>query len=203
MFLVIEGVNGVGKTSVINELKKYYAQNNVNNILYTREPYRKGLSYSIITDHVNKTTLDESVFFWAANRSRHIEEIYDYVHSPDRLVVSSRYTMSSMVYQCAARYSMKEIYRVNSLFPKPDLVLYLEASDGICVKRVIDREGEAVVLKELLNKQITCLKRDYEKAISILKLDGWKVSRVDAERPLREVRDSIVESIQGMGFVCH
>ena len=100
-FIVIEGSEGVGKSTQIKTIEKYLLSNNIDYVL-TREP--GGTSFgesirSIILDKANQThELTDSLLFYAARYENYIKIIKPALKD-GKTVVCDRFHYSTLIYQ--------------------------------------------------------------------------------------------------------
>lgn len=101
-FIVIEGIDGVGKSTAIKALKDLLPQDTV----YTREPGGTHfaetvrdmmLNYDTATDDVGRASW---VYAICAARYDHLTKVILPALSENKLVICDRYALSTMMYQC-------------------------------------------------------------------------------------------------------
>ena len=145
-FIVIEGSEGVGKSTQIKTIEKYLLSNNIDYVL-TREP--GGTSFgesirSIILDNANQThELTDSLLFYAARYENYIKIIKPALHD-GKTVVCDRFHYSTLIYQgIVGKNSMViDLHKIfDHIFSeKIDYVLYLVASPEVSLKRIMRRD---------------------------------------------------------------
>lgn len=109
LFIVIEGADYAGKTTLIKNLKTKIQNNSeINNffkkIIYTNEPNSEHLEFCNITKELALNRKDISDFTRAliffANRSEHISKIIEpAINKGNCLVICDRFYLSTLVYQ--------------------------------------------------------------------------------------------------------
>ena len=105
--LVIEGLEGAGKTTVIQTIESYLKDKN-QKVLLTREPGGTRVGEwvrSLIKEQVSGETLDprtELLMLYAA-RVQHIEEIIKPALKQGIWVISDRFELSTIAYQGGGR----------------------------------------------------------------------------------------------------
>ena len=145
-FIVIEGSEGVGKSTQIKTIEKYLLSNNIDYVL-TREP--GGTSFgesirSIILDNANQThELTDSLLFYAARYENYIKIIKPALHD-GKTVVCDRFHYSTLIYQgIVGKNSMViDLHKIfDHIFSeKIDHVLYLVASPEVSLQRILRRK---------------------------------------------------------------
>lgn len=119
-FVVLEGVDGAGKTTQIEKLKSLFP-----NALFTREPGGSELGEQL--RHIMKTMemlpLTEMLLMSAA-RNEHVHNLILPALKSGRLVICDRFVYSTYAYQGARGVPEQHISAVQSAIgtPKPDLV---------------------------------------------------------------------------------
>jgi len=137
-FIVIEGIDGSGKTTIIKRLSKKLSSQNFK-VRVTKEP-SEGPIGQFIRKYINETNRRDPILetlLFAADRRWHIEniikpslEIYDYV-------ISDRYVYSSVAYQTVSSLINEEyIYIVNRHILKPDYSFFIDIEPELTLKRI-------------------------------------------------------------------
>lgn len=147
-FIVIEGLDGSGKTTVISKLVQYLNRHNIYNIVITHEPggtpisnvLRSFIKYGSTTESIND--ISELLMIYAA-RSQLLENIIKPSLSQGYWVIGDRYDLSSYAYQGGGRGIDESLLNIlsknviNDLLP--DLILYLDVSPEIGFARIKNR----------------------------------------------------------------
>ena len=135
-FIVFEGVDGSGKGTQIEKLKKYLAETN-QPAVFTREPGGGKISEDIRNvikskENLEMTDICELLLFEAA-RNQHIKDII--LPNADKLVVCDRYYYSSVAYQGYGRgINLEIINRANEIAVEgvsPECVVFLDVPANI------------------------------------------------------------------------
>ena len=145
-FIVIEGSEGVGKSTQIKTIEKYLLANNIDYVL-TREPggtsFRESIR-SIILDKANGThELTDSLLFYAA-RYENYRKIINPALEAGKTVICDRFHYSTLIYQgIVGKNSMvRDLHKIfDPIFSqKIDHVLYLVASPEVSLQRISRRK---------------------------------------------------------------
>lgn len=131
VFIVFEGPDGSGKTSIINEISKFFCEKNIEHIV-TREPGGSPLSEKLrdlILDKNSEMEYRTEALLYAAARAEHLEKTVKPALLEGKIVLCDRFVISSIAYQGYGRkLGEKEIYDLN-LFAtngfESDLTLFL------------------------------------------------------------------------------
>lgn len=141
-FITIEGNDGSGKSTVIEGLKKVFAERGVD-VVFTREPGGSAIAEQIrgiILDPKN-TEMDDKTeaLLYAASRRQHLRETVLPALEQGKLVICDRFIDSSLAYQGHARgIGIEEVYDMNMFATSgmlPDLTLYILVSPEVGLSR--------------------------------------------------------------------
>ena len=188
MFFTLEGSEGVGKSTLIESLKDFFKENNIE-FLFTREPGGTDVGLEI-----RKFLLDQSLdlnpyaetFLLLADRIQHVEKIIRPALQRNKNVLSDRYVESTFAYQGAGRgLSQRELegFIKNLNFPEPNLTIYLDLPVQEGLKRVKNRgkkdrfERENLIFFEKI--------RNFY--LDLVKKDPQRYFLIDASIPIDEV----------------
>lgn len=145
IFITLEGGEGSGKTTVINNIKEYFI-NKGRKVITTREP--GGITISeeiraIILDVKNTSmTKETETLLYAAARMQHLAEKVIPALERGDVVICDRYLDSSYVYQGIARgVGIEKVKLANNfaLDYLPDLTIFLDVRPEVGLKRIQNR----------------------------------------------------------------
>ena len=146
MFITLEGSEGAGKSTLIEHLKKYFRDNNIE-FIFTKEPGATEEGAELRKLLLDKTVeLDpiSETFLLLADRIEHVKKIINPALEENKNVLSDRYLDSTYAYQGAGRKIDKE--ELDKLikplkFPVPDLTIYLDLPVEEGLNRAKGRDG--------------------------------------------------------------
>jgi len=131
--IVLEGIDGAGKTTVakalVDELKRKGF-----NALYTYEPFDKEL-ISILNKKGSALGGIFEALIMAADRYSHIECLVKPALRDGMIVIMDRYYYSSLAYQGAHGVPLEWIRTLNSFALQPDLAIYLDVPEEVGLQR--------------------------------------------------------------------
>ncbi|MEM1807240.1 MAG: dTMP kinase [Pyrobaculum sp.] len=145
MFVAIEGIDGSGKSTVIQQLAKRLPK-----VYITKEPSEGPVGMLIKNWALKGGTADPYVdaLLFAADRLEHYRRDIEPRLREGYVVITERYVESSIAYQSAAGVSEEFIKCINSLVPKPDLTIILDLDPAVAMARVRQR-GELEKFEQL------------------------------------------------------
>lgn len=166
-FITIEGGEGVGKTTLVAELKKYFerywATGALPSAVFTREPggtpeaeeiRRMLLQPSFIREPDYKRCVETEIFLFMAARAEHCHRLINPAMQRGDWVICDRYCDSTLAYQVAAapdedsRWRMKKFITDINAAPYgitlPNMTLVLTAPDAAVNERLATRYGGGV-----------------------------------------------------------
>lgn len=146
-FIVIEGLEGAGKSSAITLVTSILAKHTNQNIICTREPGGTPLAEKI--RHLVKTTDNndpicdeaECLLIYAA-RAQLIANVIKPALAKGQWVLGDRHNLSSLAYQGGGRGLMPLVEAVSKATLgefKPDLTLYLDIDPKLGLSRAANR----------------------------------------------------------------
>jgi dTMP kinase len=146
LFITFEGVEGSGKTTQIERLKRYLAQKEIP-CEVTREPGGSPIGEKVRTilldpDHQEMSPLSE-LLLYEASRAQHVIEVVKPLLRKGMVVLCDRFSDASVAYQGYGRkVDLKWIERLNRLSSqgiKPDITFLLDCPSDVGLKRALQR----------------------------------------------------------------
>ncbi|WP_338521666.1 dTMP kinase [Candidatus Legionella polyplacis] len=147
-FIVIEGLEGSGKSTILRLIKKYLILKNfIFRILTVRDPGGTFLGESIrkiITNkNINFLSFKAELLLFYAARVQLFEQVIQPALKKNICVLSDRFELSTFAYQYGGRKINKEFIIKLSDFClnkfKPDLTFFLDISPRECFNRILKR----------------------------------------------------------------
>lgn len=196
-FIVVEGMDGSGKTGITRQLRLVLSQTQGDNVALTFEPHDPSAAglyiRNALTKRIKATPLALALAF-ALNRADHNTHVIDpfLTSKHPRIIICDRYTLSSLVYQSAGALTMEDVYHLNQWARRPDLTIFLNVSPHNCYERMRNRPQD----KELFEKNLQQRAKKYQDGIQLLRDKGESVVEVDANPTFPEVLASVLETVQ-------
>jgi dTMP kinase len=188
MYIVFEGIDGSGKTTLANFLFNYLKSKNYS-VYLKAEPFDREFIENTfkkirnIKDEKLKSTILTLAF--AYDRA-FLEDETNYNNFD--FVISDRSFISSLAYQ-SLNLPLEWIFEVNKFFKKPDLVIYLDLSPEVAIKRIEERNNKKSYYEkiEFLKK----VRKNYKKVINFLKKKKINIIIINSEQPLDNVKKEL------------
>ncbi len=200
-FIVIEGIDGCGKTTQIDELSKWLPSSGLINkdskIITTREPggsqLGKKLRELILDNNENnKPSSLAELLLYSADRAEHVSKIISPALNNNDWVISDRFSDSTLAYQGYGRnINLQIIKNIESIVCQgeyPDLTFFLEISPEESILRrknqIPDRiESEGIRFLEKVNEGFKLIAKE----------KNWKV--ISASQNIKTISYQIKETI--------
>lgn len=191
-FITVEGSDGVGKTTQITNIEKYFSEIGYD-VVITREPGGTNIGEKlreILLDVSNKEMdpLTEMLIY-AASRAQHVKEVILPALNEGRIVISDRYIDSSLAYQGYGRNLGNCVYEVNKYATygiMPDKTFWLDLLPSIGRERIKDEAMDRIELEKM--EFHNNVRKGYE---AIAKSEPMRVHRIDASLTENEVWNEI------------
>ncbi|MCY4071168.1 MAG: dTMP kinase [Chloroflexi bacterium] len=197
-FIVIEGLDGAGKTGIARQLFSTLSQTHQDHVALTYEPHDPSAAgmyiRNALTKRIKVSPLSLALAF-ALNRADHIDQVIEpffSAGSEPRTVICDRYVMSSLVYQSTGGLSMEDIEGLNRCARQPDLTLFLNVSPRQCYARLRNRPAD----RELFEKNLAERADKYQTAVQLLRDKGENIVEIDANPGFNDVFAAVLSAIQ-------
>lgn len=137
LFIVIEGIDGTGKSTQAKRLADWFQSQGRDVILSfepTNGPWGTKVRESAITGRLSP---EEELQCFLNDRRQHVEETISPALVNGKVVILDRYYFSTMAYQGARGFDPIEIRKQNEAFsPVPDLLLILDLDVDQALARI-------------------------------------------------------------------
>ncbi|MDD3831351.1 MAG: dTMP kinase [Clostridia bacterium] len=203
-FITIEGCEGVGKSTQIDILKQYCADNGIP-VLFTREPGGSRVAEKIrdiILDADNVEICDMcEAFLYASSRVQHLEEIIIPALNSGKKVICDRFVDSSYAYQGIARgLGLDRVKRLNQLAIgeyMPQYTIFLDLSP----RKAFDRKGGADIHDRLETQDLRFHERVYEGYQLLIANEPDRFIIIDASGTIEQVHEQIIAQCKDRGIL--
>ena len=200
MFLVLEGADGVGKTTQIQLLERYLKEATGHSVQCLREPGGTDLGRKIREILLDPNSGDLSAtteaFLFMAARSHLVENVIQPSLEAGEHVICDRFLWSSVVYQgIVGGLGVKEILKQGELATGgtlPELTILLDLPLDVAKKRIgkravndrFEQKGEEYLIK--VREGFLDLAQRYPQQFAVLSAEGGE----------EEVHNRIVEELK-------
>lgn len=174
LFIVIEGPNGVGKTTTAALVSDQLRTAGMR-VLETSEPSASALGRLVRAGETGLTGRALALAV-AADRYLHIDTEIAPALNDGMIVISDRYVQSSLVLQRLDGLELDEVWQYNTHVPVPSLSCYLWHNAGELTRRLRQRTFLSRLEREGSPGQELAL---YEEAFAFLAARGWPQVRID------------------------
>ena len=204
-FISVEGGDGSGKSTQIKKIETYLQEKGLDYIL-TRAPGGTPVAEKIrelILDPANKALTGRAeMLLYAASRAQHVEEKILPALAEGKVVLSDRFTDSSIAYQAYGRGlgdMVAEVNRIATGGKEPDLTIFLNITPAAGMARKNNQDGH--VLDRLELEKAAFHETVYEGYLALARESGGRIADIDADRPADEVFADIKKRLdQLFGF---
>ena len=189
LFIVIEGIDGTGKSTQARRLGEWF-QSQCREVVLSREPtdgpWGKKLRESASTGRLSP---EDELQYFLNDRRQHVDELIKPALAEGKVVILDRYYFSTMAYQGARGFDPLEIRKRNEEFaPVPDLLLILDLDVDTAHTRIGVR-GDTTNEFEKRENLMRC------REIFLSLKDESFVRVIDSEGTLDEVAAKVREAV--------
>lgn len=160
MFIVLEGIDGCGKSTQARLLYDWLI-NTGREVKLTAEPTRENIGNfvrEILSSGEEMDPMSLALLF-TADRNEHIKNLVEPNLSKGKIVISERYYHSTVAYQSAQGVDRNWIIELNSFARKPDLVIFIDVKPERAVEKIKEKNTR---MREELKRHLKILKEEYE-----------------------------------------
>lgn len=178
--IVIEGIDGAGKTTFAKALYETLKKRGINCIFScepTFGPFGEKIKSALIKKESN---LQDLRLLFLKDRKWHVENIIIPALEAQKWIILDRYYPSTLAYQSSQGLPFRELLIENeTIAPIPDIVIYLELPLEVAFKRIGNREKRITIFekREFLERVTETYKR-------CLKLFNYLI--IDATKSVEE-----------------
>jgi dTMP kinase len=205
LFIVLEGIDGSGKSTIAKSLVGYFLEQNID-CIYTTEPtqeefgkkFREGLQN-------NKTDPLMDTYLLSVDRYLHSKNVIMPSLKQNKVIICDRYIRSNMAYQHLSGIDIKWVDMLNLYCALPDLEIFIRVKPDEANKRIerrlLESKEQTKRTKYETIENLIKLNKNFESIynreifdISLLTLNVEKTFIVDSTET-KEVFDTCLEQI--------
>ena len=199
LFISIEGPDGSGKSTQIENIKKFFEDKNIE-IVFTREPGGTAIGErirEIILDHSFKEMdpMTEAMLY-AASRAQHVAQVIGPALEAGKVVVCDRFVDSSLAYQGFGRelgdaVEVINSYAIGPYMPDVTFLMKLDPNEG---KHRIQENRDTQ--DRLEHEKLAFHRKVYKGYLELEKRYPDRILGIDASRGIEEIRDEIYKKLE-------
>ena len=189
-FAVFEGGDGSGTTTQLSMLTERL-KNTAKPVFFpTFEPTDGRIGRKIRVALKRRIDPKKLARLFAEDRSEHLYGPGGILERVNRgeLVVSDRYVLSSLVYQ-GIECGDKLVKKLNSRFPAPEVLIFLDIEPEIAISRIAARAGTREIY-EYHDFQVK-VREKYKSLLETYRREGVRVQTIDASKSAQEIADRV------------
>lgn len=190
MFIVIEGIDGTGKSTQAAWLAEWFRAQGREVVLDfepTRGPHGMKLRESFTT---GRLAPEEELALFLEDRKEHVTQVIEPALRAGQVVILDRYYFSNMAFQGALGFDPQEIRRSNEAFaPVPDLLFIFDLDTDTALVR-ISRRGDETNEFEKRDNLERC------RGIFLSVKDEPFVRVIDVSKSMDEVQERLRQEIR-------
>lgn len=205
MFIVLEGIDGTGKTYQAKKLKEYFESKGLK-VTTTRlpggTPECETLRKFVLDNKVNLGTSAQAILFQAIN-AEVCEKIIGPALERGEVVISDRFTTSSIAYQgLSSKFSQKELEELCELAcrntqnqpVRPDVIFVLDGDPEKLISRRTKRSNQAE--NDRFEAKDITFQKNLRKIYKEYKPKNVPYIFIDAMRKPEDVTSQLIQNIE-------
>ncbi len=199
VLIVIEGIDGAGKSTQAEKLLKFLVDNGYEAVGLTEPtdgPWGRKIR-EMAGRGEREGTPEEEYRLFTLDRAENVERNIAPAINEKKIVILDRYYFSTMAYQGARGLDPKRVMEESGKFaPRPDLVLLIEIPVVECLNRIkrgrgdfspFEREEYLKRVKEIFDREVAPLP-------NVVKVDGTR----GEDSVFEEIRDIVMELLTSL-----
>ncbi|MEM5772823.1 MAG: dTMP kinase [Candidatus Aenigmatarchaeota archaeon] len=200
VFIVLEGIDGSGKSSQSKLLFDFLQKNKIDSIL-THEPTDGDIGSLLTNKYLKEVDLPlVDAFLFAADREEHLKKVIIPALDQGKVVISDRYYHSTLAYQQAQGLELEFLLELNKKFIKPDLTIIIDLEPEIAVDRIEKDKNRKMEDRKKFEKVefLKKVRNNFLKLKEILKDE--KIVVIDGSKTKEEVFEALISEVKKILF---
>lgn len=197
LFISIEGPDGSGKSTQIENIKQFFADKSID-ILFTREPGGTAIGERIRNILLDKECVDMNymteAMLYAASRAQHVAQVIKPALAAGRIVVCDRFVDSSIAYQGYGRGLGEAVAVINRYAVDgcmPDVTFFMKVDPSVGIDRIgSDKQDRLDGEKEAFHREV------YRGYLELEKQNPQRIVGIDASRSIEDIKEEICRKLE-------
>lgn len=213
--IVLEGLDGSGKSTQFEKLSKYFSDKGINHKAISFPDYEQPSSALVrmyldreIAENADEVNAYAASSFYAVDRYASFKKFWEKDHKEGSTILAARYVTSNCIYQMTKLpeedwdnyIDWLEDFEYGKLgLPKPDLVIFLDMPIAISQKLMSGRYDGDESKKDIHESDIKYLEECRKSALFTAEKEGWEIINCsDGEQPrsIEQIFDEILKVIE-------
>ena len=199
LFISIEGPDGSGKSTQIENIKKFFADKNID-IIFTREP-----GGTAIGERIREIILDKNcremdpvteAMLYAAARAQHVAQVIRPALADGRIVICDRFVDSSVAYQGYGRKLGESVSVINKYAVEecmPDATFLMKLDPRVGRGRIDEKQQDRLEMeKDAFHLAV------FEGYLELEKQYPDRIIGIDAARSIEEIKLDIYSKLEDL-----
>ena len=196
-FIVLEGIDGSGKSTQVRRLSEALTKRGINHIK-TREQTDMEIGRMIKDALTKKTELSQEALahLFAADREMHVKNVILPALRRGECVLCDRHVFSNLAYQ-GLSMPMDQVLTLNSRVLEqivPDLTIFIDVFVETSLKRINKRKKDAELFED--SDKLKGVAENFQRAF--LMIPSAKVCKIDGNRCEDEVFKDVLDAVLKM-----
>ena len=199
LFISIEGPDGSGKSTQIENIKKFFEDKNIE-IVFTREPggtpIGERIREIILDNAFNEMDSMTEAMLYAASRAQHVAEVIRPTLEAGKVVVCDRFVDSSLAYQGYGRNLGDAVSVINSYAVgecMPDVTFLMKLDPNVGKHRIEENRDNQ---DRLEHEKLTFHNRVYKGYLELEKMYPERIIGIDASLGIDEIKEEIYRKLE-------
>lgn len=198
MFIVVDGIDGSGKSEIVKMLHNYlFSKNKRYRILTTREPthgkYGSKIREMLRKEKNPRSSREKIAELFVKDRQEHLKNTIEPFlkksgSNDSNIVICDRYYYSTIAFQGAQGLSINYLIGKNKKFRKPDIAFVLDAEPSLALERIESRAKEKF-------EQLEFMKKIRENFLKLPKLLEDDIRIIDSNKSLNYVFEDVKKEV--------
>lgn len=196
MIIAIEGIDGCGKETQIELIKKHLKKEKIPFSTLKTPNYKTPVGKAIKDYLYGEVSLDpKQAFLLYSTDVLMMTNEFQGLEKKSKVILLNRYITSTIAYQCARGLSFKNALKIVKVleFPKIDRIIYVDIKPEVSFGRK-SKEKKNLDIHEKNKKYLGKVRRFYLKQLRENILGDWVA--IDGERSIEKVSDDILKEIK-------